>query len=266
MSTMEPYQVFLVAGIVALIILLLACLPRSKVPRLTDAPEGIDDEAVADAFGKMQEFKPFVMIRNAVIKRLLKSSRGRILTPGEKILDLGCGTGNFLMQLGRKLNQQGIQIDLYGIDISDQILKICEEKLEKAGVAVEALENTSGASMPFPRDHFSTVTTSISLHHWSKPAEVLDEIYRVLAPGGRLILLDFRRDARRFYHYFLRFITRVVVPKALKDAREPLTSYLSSYTRAEVQEMLRESSWNGIEVDFTGWGMFMILELVKEER
>jgi ubiquinone/menaquinone biosynthesis C-methylase UbiE len=109
-----------------------------------------------------------------------------------QILDLGCGTGrnsNYLAQMGNQV---------IGIDIAPSALKIAEERAKKLGLAqdVKYLKQSIGQTWPFPNDNFDLIldiTSSNSLNN-SEREMYLQECYRVLKPGGFIILRALCKD------------------------------------------------------------------------
>lgn len=102
--------------------------------------------------------------------------------PLRTILDIGCGTGALLRMIQDKRNDAR----LFGVDLSEQMIRVAKAKLgERADLKVSDSE-----TLPFPNEAFDLVMCTFSFHHYPNPGAVLQEMRRVLVPGGRLILAD----------------------------------------------------------------------------
>lgn len=109
---------------------------------------------------------------------------------GERVLDLGCGTGTLLLALAA----QAPDLVLTGLDADARIL---EQARAKAATAEVMIEFASGWShvMPFPTAHFDVAVSSLFFHHLLPDVKraSLRELFRVVRPGGRLVIADFGR-------------------------------------------------------------------------
>lgn len=255
-----------VVGLVGIILCLIVilCYPRSSVPREIGFAEGIDDAAVGEAFNTIQRLPQFKMVRSRIISHVIKPRIGVPPMDGATLLDLGCGTGHLLMAFHEAVaSGKAPKLRLLGIDLGAESVRICGERMSDAGIADVDVREGDGANMPYSDSDIDVVVTSLSLHHWTEPIRVFNEMYRVLRPGGLLVLLDMRRDARKFWHRLLAFATYVVVPKALRHVREPLGSLLASYTSEELEALLSKTTWARAEHRLEGFFFAQILEVRK---
>lgn len=100
----------------------------------------------------------------------------------EKLLDLGCGTGEMI----RLLREKHPQMMLWGLDLSPEMIRRAKEKqIPHADFCVGDAE-----FLPYPDQSFDVVLCMQSFHHYPNPEAVLEEVYRVLRPGGRFLLYD----------------------------------------------------------------------------
>ncbi|WP_028044058.1 class I SAM-dependent methyltransferase [Candidatus Stoquefichus massiliensis] len=120
---------------------------------------------------------------------------------GQDILDLGCGTAELMYQVIREDSSRNI----IGLDLSEEMLKIAENKLgNKATFILGDAEH-----LPFADQSFDIVYCNDSFHHYPHPQFVLSEVYRVLKPGGTLLIGDCYQIgvARWIMNLFMRFST-----------------------------------------------------------
>ncbi len=106
---------------------------------------------------------------------------------GQRILDLGCGTGTLALMIKR--HEPDAQV--VGLDADEAILDLARRKSRSAGLAID-LQRGSALELPFEDGSFDAVTTSLFFHHLEHAAkeQVLDEVKRVLKPVGRLHVAD----------------------------------------------------------------------------
>ena len=129
-----------------------------------------------------------------------------------------------------------------GIDLSDEMLDQGQDNARRAGVADRvSFRRGDAQQIPFPDASLHLVVSTLSLHHWSDPVAVLDEIARVLRPGGSFLVFDLRRDMIAPCWLLLWFATRVIVPAALRRVNEPLSSRNAAYTPQEAARLAAES-------------------------
>jgi demethylmenaquinone methyltransferase / 2-methoxy-6-polyprenyl-1,4-benzoquinol methylase len=128
----------------------------------------------------------------------------------ERILDIGCGTGDLSINIA-KLSQG--KTDITGLDFSQPMLDIAKQKAEKAGVSDKITFITGDASsIPFPDNHFDCVGISFAFRNltYNNPLchPHLAEVKRVLKPGGRYVIVESSQPENHFIrsvsHLYLR--------------------------------------------------------------
>jgi demethylmenaquinone methyltransferase / 2-methoxy-6-polyprenyl-1,4-benzoquinol methylase len=113
----------------------------------------------------------------------------KILQP-QLILDVATGTGDVAIMAAQQLKPQKIT----GIDISDKMLEGGRKKIETKGLStVIELQNGDSETINFPNDTFDAVTVAFGVRNFEHLEKGLAEIYRVLQPGGRLVVLEFSK-------------------------------------------------------------------------
>jgi ubiquinone/menaquinone biosynthesis C-methylase UbiE len=107
---------------------------------------------------------------------------------GMRVLDVGCGTGNFSI----KLAQKGCKVT--GIDISEKMLHIARKKAEMAGLNIE-FKNVDVYDLDFPDESFDAVFSMAAFEFIKEPKKAFDEMYRVLKTGGQLLIGTINKDS-----------------------------------------------------------------------
>jgi len=111
------------------------------------------------------------------------------LKPGARVLEVAPGPGYLAIEIARMGDYR-----VSGLDISHSFVRIAAENARKAGVSVD-FGHGDAAHMPFPDESFDFVVCRAAFKNFSDPVGALNEIHRVLMPGGRSSIFDLRKDA-----------------------------------------------------------------------
>jgi ubiquinone/menaquinone biosynthesis C-methylase UbiE len=132
------------------------------------------------------------------------------LQPNDRVLDLGCGTG----WAARRMAKVVTAGEVVGLDVADEMLQ--RAKRASAGVTNVRYFWGSAESIPVLDNHFSMVLSVESFYYYANQGKALDELHRVLAPGGKVfILINLYKDNP----YSLRWVSELKVPvQALSEA------------------------------------------------
>jgi ubiquinone/menaquinone biosynthesis C-methylase UbiE len=104
---------------------------------------------------------------------------------GGRLLDIGCGTGWAVRYAAGLVGEGG---GAYGIDISPKMIERAQANSRDYGNVHFYQADAEG--LPFEDGFFDTVICTNSFHHYLNPVKVLEEVYRVLKPGGRAYVMD----------------------------------------------------------------------------
>ncbi len=135
-------------------------------------------------------------------RRLVRLAR---LRPGDRALDLCCGTGDVAFALA----QTGAEVT--GLDFSPAMLEVACARAARQPGRVTFLPGDA-LHLPFPDNAFDAVTISYGLRNLADFAAGLAEMQRVAKPGGRLLVLDFGRPANRVWRGCYFAYLRLAVP------------------------------------------------------
>jgi ubiquinone/menaquinone biosynthesis C-methylase UbiE len=110
------------------------------------------------------------------------------LAPGDRCLDVGCGPGEVMRQMGERVGARG---HVTGIDMNGAVGRDAAERLNALGAATYELVEDDVLSAELPAGRFSLVFTRLLLIHLQDPAAALRRMWEWTAPGGTLAVLDF---------------------------------------------------------------------------
>jgi ubiquinone/menaquinone biosynthesis C-methylase UbiE len=208
---------------------------RERVP----SAEGLDDPAIAQAYGRIAALPHMAFMRR------LTAQRATALCAVGEAADIGCGAGQLAIELAR----QAPDLRVTGVDLAVEMLAQAQALAARAGTSDRVTFRLgSGNRLPFEDHALDLVVSTLSLHHWVDPVGVINEIARVLRPGGAFLIADLRRDMPPPFYLLVWFATRVVVPPTLRRINEPLASRNASYDPYEVARLVQISR-------LTGWHM-----------
>ncbi|MCG3865959.1 MULTISPECIES: bifunctional demethylmenaquinone methyltransferase/2-methoxy-6-polyprenyl-1,4-benzoquinol methylase UbiE [unclassified Photobacterium] len=112
---------------------------------------------------------------------------------GQRVLDLGGGTGDLTAKFSRIVGETG-QVIL--ADINNSMLKVGRSKLRDNGIVGNVgYVQANAEELPFPDNYFDCITISFCLRNVTDKDKALRSMYRVLKPGGRLLVLEFSKPS-----------------------------------------------------------------------
>lgn len=165
--------------------------------------------------------------------------------PGESVLEIGFGTGHCILALTQAV---GVNGKVYGLDISEGMLAIAQQRLLAVGLAERAeLRVGDAAHLPFLAESFQAIFMSFTLELFDTPEipQVLAQCYKTLKPGGRLGIVTLTKQDTlpvRVYEWF-----HEKMPKAV-DCRPILALDALRQENFTIQEVTTLSMW-GLPVE-----------------
>jgi ubiquinone/menaquinone biosynthesis C-methylase UbiE len=184
------------------------------------------------------------------LSRFKKTARliaGRI-RPGSDVLEVAPGPGYLAIELAK----QGYAVT--ALDISKSFVKMTLENAAHAGVRVD-VRHGNAAAMPFADASFDVVVCAAAFKNFTDPVGALNEMCRVLRPGGQASILDLRKDATP------EEIAADVSRMGLSARNAALTRWTfrfmllkRAYTRAQLEQIASQSRFSKWEVTVDGIG------------
>jgi ubiquinone/menaquinone biosynthesis C-methylase UbiE len=165
------------------------------------------------------------------------------LRPESNVLEVAPGPGYFAIELA-KLGPYKIT----GLDISQTFVEIARNNAAKENVAVEFRRGNASA-MPFAGESFDFLLCRAAFKNFAQPKEALDEIYRVLRPGGKALVIDLRRDASNAS------IRQAVNASHLGTLNTIVTKLIfrfmllkRAYTKSELNRMIAQTQFRAAQI------------------
>jgi ubiquinone/menaquinone biosynthesis C-methylase UbiE len=177
-----------------------------------------------------------------------------MLPAGSRILEVAPGPGDLAIELARL----GYQVS--GLDISRTFVEMAQAKARQAGVSAEFLHG-SASDMPLEANRFDFIVCRAAFKNFSEPVEAIREMYRVLKPGGKALIIDLRGDAS------LEEIDAMVDTMGLNKFNALMTRWTfkhfllkNAYTKEQIQEFVAQTHFGDCEIRSDLVGMQIWLE------
>src|SRR5436305_2165675 len=155
--------------------------------------------------------------------------------PGEKVLDLGSGSGIDVLLSARRVGPTGFA---YGLDMTDAMLELAEKNRVEAGVENVRFLKGVIENIPLPENAVDVIISNCVINLAADKRQVLREAYRVLVPGGRFAVSDIV-----FLGHF---------PQAIRSDLEAWAGCIAGALEEHVyRQLLHEAGFTNIEVEVT---------------
>ena len=173
----------------------------------------------------------------------------RELPEGGDVLEVAPGPGYFSIELA-KLGPYRVT----GLDLSQSMVTISRRNAEQAGVAVDFRQGNS-SSLPFPQEAFDFLVCRAAFKNFAQPVRALQEMHRVLRPGGRALIIDLRRNAspkeigQGVDAMGLSLVNRIITKLTFR-----FLLLRSAYARQHLEAMLTQTQFRETRIDESGIG------------
>jgi len=153
----------------------------------------------------IQDMLPFMVATN-------------FIQSGAVAADIGTGTGEVLLTLAKSAGK------VIGIDSSEKMLDVCRDRIAENGLDNVELRLGDAEALPLDDGECDTVFSSMLLHHLPNPPQGVAEMSRVLAPGGKVVIIDLVKHANDW-------------------TREVMADLWLGFTEQQIQDYLRQSGF-----------------------
>ncbi|MCX6665693.1 MAG: methyltransferase domain-containing protein [Euryarchaeota archaeon] len=206
-----------------------------------------------------EDFKRYMQRYKKIYQRLAKKVAMNLSTSSEKpvIVDLGTGPGLLL----KELHDQIPTAQIIGVDSSENMLMIAHKNINDLHCSDCFVTHARAEQLPFGDNSIDCIVSRLSLSSWEKPQQTFVEIFRVLKPGGRVLIEDLNRG----FPAWKLSIRKVLM--SLKTAKKDVITYHSEYYARAFS--LAEAEQAFIKIGFTivkkegkktGWNFLVIAE------
>lgn len=187
----------------------------------------------------------------------------RILMPekGEKILDIGSGTGDIAIEI---LRQQP-QICVVGIDPAEDMLEIAKQKILKQGLQEKIqLETGDALSLHYPDASYDGIISAFCIRNVEDRAKAFAEMKRVIKNKGKVVILELTRPEAGFLQIGHRFFNRYIVPLIGRifskgDAYRYLVDSIEDFPDTNIMiKKMQSAGWRDIRVIPVSMGIVSI--------
>jgi demethylmenaquinone methyltransferase/2-methoxy-6-polyprenyl-1,4-benzoquinol methylase len=206
-------------------------------------------ESIAEEYDKMNNvisFGSHIAWRNYTMKQMN-------IRPGQSAIDVACGTCDWTISLAQAVGKEGRVV---GLDFSQNMLDVGAYKVAKEGVGQTVqLVNGDAMKLPYEDNTFDYATIGFALRNVPDIQTVLNEMCRVVKPGGKVVSLEVSKPPflpyrKLFYLYFyklLPIIAKLVVNKYEEYAWLPqsLTNFPDS---KELARMFQQAGLDPVQV------------------
>lgn len=149
---------------------------------------------------------------------------------GDRALDVATGTGDLALALARRVGPSG---QVVGADFAEAMLARARGKAGAAGVHNVSFCRADALALPFPAEHFAAATVAFGMRNFADVPGALSELVRVVAPGGRVVILEITQPQRGALAPFFSVWFDRIVPALGRFARSPEAyDYLPRSVRA----------------------------------
>lgn len=174
------------------------------------------------------------------------------LRPGQVLLDVASGTGDLAKAFAKIVGPTGKVIMT---DINDAMLQVGRERLEDAGIMgnVECVI-ADAENLPFPDNHVDCITISFGLRNVTNKLNALKSMYRVLKPGGKLLILEFSHPENPIVSKLYDVYSFNIIPKMGefitndKESYQYLVESIRMHPNQEtLKSMMQEASFEDVD-------------------
>ena len=212
------------------------------MPPPANAPAGViasDFDRIVELYEKLQS-----VMSDRASTRLVKLAK---IAPGQRVLDIGTGTGSAALAAGRLVGRRG---SVTGIDVSNGMLSVARRKASASGLSNVRFEVMDASSLNFPDGSFDAVISNLGIPTYSF-RDAISEVFMVLEGGGTFCFAEFTRLSPA-WSSLSRILSKFAVKKpppelnARRKARGFMAKEAAKFRLASFSKILRDAGFIGV--------------------
>jgi ubiquinone/menaquinone biosynthesis C-methylase UbiE len=197
-------------------------------------PEVMSGEDEVSAYASAAGQQHLDALDNTFVDQVLSLGVPEGMQDG-RLLDIGCGPGNIVLKLARRLPR----FLVVGLDCSANMVRAARRAAAELELESRvSFQQAHASRIPFADGSFDIVLSNSVMHHLASPLESFGEMFRVAKPDGTILMRDLRRPSRLAYPWHVRWYGRHysgMMKRLFED------SVRAAYTPGELVEMLGRS-------------------------
>ena len=176
----------------------------------------------------------------------------KYLKNGDSVLEVAPGAGYLAIEIAKLGNYK-----ITGLDISDILIEICKQNALKANVKNINFQQGNVSDMPFPDNKFNFIVCVLSFKNFKEPVQALKEMYRVLKPGGMVLIMDLNGGAS------LKATKKVAENMGLKGIMAYIAGAVqrsAAYNKEELENFISSTKFKDYEIQESDMGFSIYLK------
>ncbi len=179
-----------------------------------------------------------------------------------KVLDGATGTGDIAIILTEEAERQGKHIEVVGLDFNSDMLRIAKRKTARRGIKNIRYVLGDALHMRLKSGQFDAITTGFALRNFDDLQQFMNESFRVLKPGGKMVFLDVAKPEpilRKAFELYYNTVIPIVGGIYNRDAYHWLVSSLWRFDKDKAVGMARAAGFEHVHIRNLTFGAAFIL-------
>jgi ubiquinone/menaquinone biosynthesis C-methylase UbiE len=208
---------------------------------MTVSPANTDWNSFARATASQKWRRQSAAMGSDMTRAIIEAAR---VSPGMRVLDIACGTGEPAISLATLLQAGG---EVVGVDVSPAPLKIAEERAAQRGLANAKFQQADAHQLPFADNSFDRITSRLGVMFFADMPRAFSEMRRVLKPQGTATLLAWGPMEQPYFQTTIGTVLRLLADSPLPEPARRMFAFGQADVLAQA---LREAKFERVEEQF----------------